>query len=49
MGTTMTNINKQQPTKNTWAQWRRKRRGGATWGECRGSAFYQGVNKLNKI
>jgi hypothetical protein len=33
------NINKQQPTKNTPAQGRRKKRQGATSGECRGSAI----------
>jgi hypothetical protein len=32
------NIEKQKPTKNTPARWRRKRRGGANGGECRGSA-----------
>ncbi len=37
--TTTRNINKQQQTKITLAPWRRKRRGGATRGECGGSAL----------
>jgi hypothetical protein len=45
MAMMMTNINTQQPSKNTRAGQRRKRREGATGGEGGGSAFYQGVNK----
>ncbi len=39
MATMTRNINKQQPTKNTLVQWRKKRIGGATGRECGGSAL----------
>jgi hypothetical protein len=47
--TTTTNINRQQPTKNTPAQQRRKWREGAMGGECGEIEFYLGVKSLNKI
>jgi hypothetical protein len=44
----MTNINKQQSTKNMWEQREEEKERRCDLGECGGSTFYWGVNRCKE-